>query len=379
MSIGSSIYQLENDLNRKSSACKVNDGTAAELNRLLRQKLHVSLSDQKTVLTLLDQLFESLLAQADSPLEREFIAELHDLCRERLTSEQAFKLSLTSSELDSWSKNRIAYTSEVNSFWMVILKILTIFKRRLLKERVALGQRGRTDLTVDSGFVIFLATVALNSALERAGILEKLSQCFSTRLKVVGAALEISAAGSTWWKASNEDSGGIDTDYSHYDEAIEHPKAIVYLSDVGVDAGPTEYFPGLFEVLELTPLQELVSRVVLNVGSDPRSSIYPHFQGFEQRSASPVFRDLFSRLPEQMRFNSHFGWDVPHTHPLRQEFRDRRIQVTGRSGTVLVFDGGRVVHRGGLIQRGERVVFQVVFGLADGGIMRYALSRFRRP
>jgi len=50
------------------------------------------------------------------------------------------------------------------------------------------------------------------------------------------------------------------------------------------------------------------------------------------------------------------------SHELVSEFAKRRVTVTGGPGIALVFDGGRVIHRGGLIQRGRRVVLQIVFG-----------------
>jgi len=35
--------------------------------------------------------------------------------------------------------------------------------------------------------------------------------------------------------------------------------------------------------------------------------------------------------------------------------------MTGPAGTFIVFDGARLLHRGGLIELGERIALQVVF------------------
>ena len=378
ISLGSSIYVSDDYPASKHASCKVDPDLVAEFNRLLLQDSKPSLPAERDALRLLDGLFGSLVLQSKSALESAVFAELHKLCSGRLKAEFNFKASLSASEFDTWSNSRVAHTTNLSKFWLGILKCLTFHKKRVLQNRVQLGFRDRTDLTVDSGLTVFLTTIALRFALKRAGVFDNLSSSYSTKMKVVGAALEISAMGSSWWKSSNQNSGGVNTDYAHYDEAIEHPKAIVYLSNVSANSGPTEYFPGLFELLKLTPLQELVGRVVLNIGSDPRSPTHPYFRGHRQRSAAPVFRDLLRRLPMEMRFNSHFGWDIPPTHALQHEFSVRRVQVLGAAGATLVFDGGRVVHRGGLLQSGERIVIQVVFGRARGGLLKSVFSRLGR-
>ena len=377
-SLGSSIYLTDSNENVENASRKLNRTTVAELNLLLRSQSRDRVENEREALRLLDELFESLTTQACSPLEQSFYSELNQLCSMRLGRECDFKLRLNESEMTSWEQNRIAFTTTLSRFWITLIKFVTITKRRLLHKRVQLGFRGRSQLTVDSGLTIFLTTAVLQRAFRHSGVLDSLGTSFSTKIKVIGAALEISAVGSTWWRSSIDDCGGVETDYGHFDEAIERPKAIVYLSDVGPDSGPTEYFPGLFETLKLTPLQELVSRVVLNVGADPKSALHPHTRGFRMRSAAPMFRYLFSQLPVEMRFNSHFGWDVPSTHPLRREFSNRRTQVIGDAGTTLVFDGGRVVHRGGLIRDGERLVLQVVFGLDRGSFQKSVLSWLKK-
>ena len=63
-----------------------------------------------------------------------------------------------------------------------------------------------------------------------------------------------------------------------------------------------------------------------------------------------------------MRFNSHFGWDVEPHSQLEDFLLSKETQVLGPAGTTLVFDGARLLHRGGLIEEGERIVLQVIFG-----------------
>jgi hypothetical protein len=41
---------------------------------------------------------------------------------------------------------------------------------------------------------------------------------------------------------------------------------------------------------------------------------------------------------------------------------NKETKILGPAGTTLVFDGARLLHRGGLIEEGERIVLQVIFG-----------------
>jgi len=377
MSLASSLYLSETHLIHENLSCSADRVLVEEINSILNQRILLN-GDKSTVLSKLDLLFSSLCAQALTSLEYAFFDELHELCITRLEAEFRFKNSLSSSEIQNWMNQRVAYVTTLSSASITLLRFLTALKRRKLKQRAKLGMRSRIELTIDSGLTIYLATVVLQVAMRQAGVFKHLSKSFSEDLKVVGAALEHSIAGSTWWQSSTAEFGGTNTDYAHFDEAIERPKAIVYLSEVDHQTGPTEFFPGLFEILDLTPLQEVVSRVILNVGRRPSSALYPHLKDFENLSTSPTFRQMFFRLPAEMRFNSHFGWDVPKSHDVVNEFMTRRITVAGGRGTSLIFDGGRVVHRGGLIRNGERTVFQVVFGLSRVGFLKAAASQLRR-
>lgn len=376
MSLASSLYLSETHLLHGDVSCTVDRVLVEEINLMLNQERLLD-GDKSKVLSNFDRLFSSLCAQALTSLECAFLEELREHCITRLEAEFRFKKRLSSSEIQRWMNQRVAYVAKLSSTSVILLRLVTVFKRKQLQQRARLGQRKRTELTIDSGLTIYLARAVLQRAMRQAGVLRNLTSSFSKDVKVVGAGLELSIAGSTWWQSSTVEFGGINTDYAHFDEAIESPKAIVYLSEVGNDTGPTEYYPGLFESLGLTPLQELVSRVILSVGSNPSSALHQHFKGHEKLSSAPIFRNLFLRLPAEMRFNSHFGWDVPPKHELINEFMTRKHTVTGGPGTSLIFDGGRIVHRGGLIRKGERLVFQVVFGLNRGGLLRAAMARFQ--
>jgi hypothetical protein len=81
------------------------------------------------------------------------------------------------------------------------------------------------------------------------------------------------------------------------------------------------------------------------------------------------------RLPDQLLFYSHFGWDVLPDSEVERAMTDRARQMIGPAGTYVVFDGSRLVHRGGLIRQGERIALQVIFSDAHPG--RRLLQRIK--
>jgi hypothetical protein len=76
---------------------------------------------------------------------------------------------------------------------------------------------------------------------------------------------------------------------------------------------------------------------------------------------SENFRRHFMRLPECLRFNSHLGWDVLPGSDLESHLAGGECKMIGPAGTFIVFDGARLLHRGGLMQEGERLALQVIF------------------
>ena len=73
--------------------------------------------------------------------------------------------------------------------------------------------------------------------------------------------------------------------------------------------GPTGYYPHAYESLVLNPLQELVSRVIGNVGNDPSPRCASTTRSPITSRCAPGLPGPLRELPE-LRFNSHFGWDI---------------------------------------------------------------------
>ena len=67
------------------------------------------------------------------------------------------------------------------------------------------------------------------------------------------------------------------------------------------------------------------------------------------------------RLPRSLRFNSHMGWDILPKSEIESEFIASETKVIGPAGTFIAFDGAHLVHRGGLVEKNDRIALQIIF------------------
>jgi len=247
------------------------------------------------------------------------------------------------------------------------------------RDRAEAGRLTRDDLSVNRGPVVRELTTLLNREFAGNGTLEAVSHLSGTPMCVGGLALELSHPESTWWRHTMPDMSAPKTMYAHLDEAIGVPKAIVYLTDVDSRNGPTSSFLGIWDEMELNPLTDAIGRIVgtvMNVGSPMHD--YFDDASYHQTLGSAKFRSLFMSLPPALRFNSHIGWDVIPESALEQRLVSCEEVLLGEAGTTVVFDGGRLFHRGGLIEAGERVVCQVVFAPVATRTLRSRVGRHAR-
>lgn len=197
-------------------------------------------------------------------------------------------------------------------------------------------------------------------------------------MRVVGLALELSVPQASWWR--NSIPGLVrppHTLYAHLDESIAYPKSIVYLTDVAHQNGPTSCYPGAYEALELNPLQEIIGRVVGTVGTREDSKLNVYYgKQYHQSVNSENFRRHLMRLPSSLRFNSHFGWDVLPESGMESLLQGVERKMLGSAGTFIAFDGARLLHRGGLMEEGERLAMQVIF--SDITYLQRVLGKLKR-
>jgi hypothetical protein len=322
----------------------------------------------------LNGVFSCMQAQVNDKFESCFLNELNVECARLLVGEFAWyarspKFGFV--RLENVHTQAVALRMQTHRYFFSQLSTGVVSELRDLAEKdvnqfrssAVAGELTRADLSVNSGGTVRSIRAVLNREFKALGVLDAVSAYTGRKTRVGGLALELSVPQATWWKNSIS---GLEraprTLYAHLDETISCPKAIVYLSDVTEQNGPTSCYPRAYEAMQLNPLQELIGRVIGTVGTLPDSPLKDYYaKQYHQSMNSENFRRHFMRLPESLRFNSHLGWDVLPGSELENQLAENERKMTGPAGTFIAFDGARLLHRGGLMQQGERVALQVVF------------------
>jgi hypothetical protein len=202
---------------------------------------------------------------------------------------------------------------------------------------------------------------AIQKLLSTAGVLDVLSVFKRTKMAVMGTGLEYSRPGQIWHAGLYSDVGLADgpLKYFHVDQADHLPKAMIYATAVRAENGPT----GVIRESNTWARSEFLFRA--HKGLD-RVTIgrYGKYVDAEYRASArtPELRRIFMQLPSAFQGSSHFGDDVLPDSPLADRLLAREETfLSAESGYVMVFDGGRTLHRGSVVREGERVALQVAF------------------
>lgn len=315
-------------------------------------KIADDLSSQASGDVFLQQFIQELFAQVKSYLNSEHIY------RTRISSRKVQSDSHHTAELKS--KNCFFENMDqkiTNSILEVTNDLFVEFRERAKK-----GQTKRSDLSVSSGPIVEKVNHLVDIEFSNRGIFEAMSEFVGIDFDHTGCSIELSVAGSSWWKNNMTSVPAPKTMYAHLDETKFAPKSILYLSRVEERHGPTSYYPGLYNQFKNNTLKDIIGRVIGTVGSDPNSELHEFYRrAYHQPFSSQEFRSHFMRLPKELRFNSHFGWDVMPGTTIESEMASIEKKMLGEPGRYIVFDGSMLLHRGGLIESGERKVLQIVF------------------
>lgn len=344
---------------------------------------------QQDCLDALARVFATMQAQCADVHEKRFLEELHAKCVRILGEELAWFSRPPAKAVarleDALVRQKATQLQSERHFFgqlpsSAVDELRSLAGKDLARFRAnaAAGRLRREDLSVNTGAAVHAIRRVLNREFRALGVLDAVSAYTGRKTRVIGLALELSLPQATWWKNAI---AGLDrppkTLYAHLDEGISYPKSIVYLSDVTEQNGPTGCYPGAYEAMRLNPLQEMIGRVVGTVGSGPDSPLMVYYaKQYHQPMSSENFRRHFMRLPESLRFNSHMGWDVLPGSELESQLAASERKMTGSAGTFIAFDGARLLHRGGLMQEGERVALQVIF--SDLTFTQRAVSKVKR-
>lgn len=320
-----------------------------------------------------NEIFGEMRLQTNDEYERMFLDELEGQSLRLLNEELGYyQLANKSKYQEGGQEVRVTALKTDRHFFgeigaAAVSRIMDISSDEInvFRSRAAKGQLKREDLSANDDPIVGQIVEILNDEFRAQGVLDAVSAYTGFDCRVGGLAIELSVPQATWWRDTLGTSVPPKTMYAHVDESIIYPKAIVYLSTVTPANGPTSCYPGVYEELHLNALQEIIGRVLNYPGSLEDSVLKSYYgKSYHQTMSSNRFRQHFMRLPAELRFNSHMGWDVVPGSETEQKFMDRERVMTGAAGTYIVFDGGRLFHRGGMVESGERIALQVIFAPA---------------
>tara|TARA_Y100000768_G_scaffold151426_1_gene113234 strand:- start:1299 stop:2402 length:1104 start_codon:yes stop_codon:yes gene_type:complete len=311
----------------------------------------------------LDKIFEKIHMEISEERQNLFVDELKKYSK-RILSEDLdfFSKKKKSLEVNSEFEKKRFYTGKIEGLSLKLIEWLSKYPIKRFRSNIKKGKLKREDLHINSGVIIKLILFIINRSFIKRGLLKKLVKFYGEEYFASGCALELSHEKCDWWKHEiDEISDSPKTLYFHYDEGLSYPKAMLYLTKVNFDSGPLSISKLDEEDFNPSPLQKIIGRAIQYIGKREDSElkkIYNH--KYHKTFGCKLFRKDFSILPKEMKFNSHFGWDVLPNSSLEKLIIKNEKIVTGKKGTLVVFDGSNVLHRGGMVKEGERVVLQII-------------------
>jgi hypothetical protein len=187
---------------------------------------------------------------------------------------------------------------------------------------------------------------ALRAALHRQGALAAASRYQRRALDVTYLKLLINHAKDRWWRAPFADLGLADPPaISMHVDHLWTTKAILYLTPVDERSGPFCYCLGSNHV-----------RIGWLEGAARRAN-----DRVDLSSCTPERRRRFHALPRRFRRKAKFGNDLESDHPALPRLLASERRFTSADGELILFDD-RGIHRGGLVEAGERIMLQIRFG-----------------
>lgn len=211
--------------------------------------------------------------------------------------------------------------------------------------------------------------VLLDKFFRQHAVLDGLSSHFGSNVTFTGFALEYSHSRQNWWQDCYSDVGLpiSKTVYMHYDQGCRNPKAIIALSEVTEENGPTGYIKGSNNRPRSNFVHFMIKSIDHRFHDDyvPGDQIY-----FRPRYQELDYRREFLMLPAALQACSHFGEDVLDGSELSDDLLQNEVKLTHDVGDCIVFDGDYGIHRGALVRSGERFVFQVILAIEPDLAMR---------
>jgi hypothetical protein len=199
--------------------------------------------------------------------------------------------------------------------------------------------------------------------LKKNRIEEGISAYAGYPLELSGYALTYSHPNESWFRQCYADLGldAPGTVQMHYDEENTSAKSMLYLNEIESDNGPFSYIPrGALQITSRSRLSFFKSLDYAHADFERTQAVD---RGTYNRALfnSPLLRHHFARLPSELQGSSCLGDDILDGTPLSKFLLGHERQITSSVGDLALFAGGETLHRGGVVQRGERWALQMIY------------------
>lgn len=205
------------------------------------------------------------------------------------------------------------------------------------------------------------AVTILNEFCRTSGLFETLEAYYGQAFNCGGFVVHYSHPKDSWFRMFDDLPLDMPrTTQMHYDLDFYPPKAMLYLNDVGEAQGPFSLVPKASE-WELFGFEHALRKETLKSVSAYTTSAY----GKSVRGNTSIFRfrearRAFASLPRSLRGTSHPGDHIVDNSDLSLQLLAAETPIVGEAGTMPLFAGSHVLHRGGLVKNGERIALQIV-------------------
>jgi hypothetical protein len=188
----------------------------------------------------------------------------------------------------------------------------------------------------------------IERTLIESGTLAAASGYLGRRARLIDVNPQINDPSDGFWREVFPDTGMSEipaTAYFHRDASGGDLKAIFYLTEVGERNGPFSYVLGSNR-MAVSKIDDLICEANDSNGL---------------AGTDPLARSLFAALPRKLRQKCSFGNDLTEGSELGREIRAGLWKIKAPKGSIVLFDT-KGVHRGGMVEQGERRVITCVIG-----------------
>lgn len=188
----------------------------------------------------------------------------------------------------------------------------------------------------------------IEKTLEESGTLAAAAGYLGRPARLIDVNPQINDASDGFWRDVFPDTGLNEipaTAYCHRDASGGDLKAIFYMTDVGDRNGPFSYVLGSNR-MAVSRVDDLICEANDSNGL---------------AATDLCSRSLFAALPRKLRQKCSFGNDLTEGSELGREIKAGLWSIKAPKGSIVLFDT-KGIHRGGMVEDGERRVITCVIG-----------------